>query len=450
MSVDFDLNLSNYKLSDLLNLYNLENITNNDKFLTMETKLNTVKSNFKDTIYIFYLKVYKIIKCLNELYNANVIIDSDNKQNIESFITSIKNVDSFEKKSIKEIVNLINYTQQKPNKYSEYSADILNDKSQINNLQVRDNNTNIIVNTLPNSVAPGNLNSIKRITYLQNLNLNSCFRHNYYNSNPCDFQYTIPIEIKNVVSLRLASIEIPNSWYLFSKKTNNNTFYIEVLQNGITTEFQIIVPDGNYDSDSLVKYLNKTYFYESSNITSLSYLIFSINQYNFKSKFEIIDPAPLNYSFNLIFMTNNTNVNMMTTFGWTLGFRLAKYTNVNKCIFSEGLFDGGGDRYIYMCVNDYQYNNNILNIVGFDNSSMEENIIAKIPMVNGKLSLIIDDNTNPLTKTRKYNGPVNISNLQIKILDKFGSIIDLNNMDYSFTLELEILYEGFNFQNITF
>jgi hypothetical protein len=149
-------------------------------------------------------------------------------------------------------------------------------------------------------------------------------------------------------------------------------------------------------------------------------------------------------------MINNTNVNMMTTFGWTLGFRLAKYINIDKCIFSEGLFDAGGDRYIYMCVNDYQYNNNVLNIVGFDNSTMEENILAKIPMMNGKLSLIIDDNTNPLTKTRKYNGPVNISNLQIKILDKFGSIIDLNNMDFSFTLELEILYEGFNFKNITF
>ena len=75
-------------------------------------------------------------------------------------------------------------------------------------------------------------------------------------------------------------------------------------------------------------------------------------------------------------------------------------------------------------------------------------MIAKIPMINGKLSLIIDDNTSLLTKTRKYNGPVNIRNLNIKILDQFGSIIDLNNMDFSFTFELEILYEGFNFKDI--
>ena len=62
--------------------------------------------------------------------------------------------------------------------------------------------------------------------------------------------------------------------------------------------------------------------------------------------------------------------------------------------------------------------------------------------------MIIDDNSCPLTKTRKYNGPVNIRNLNIKILDRFGETIELNNMDYSFTLELEVLYEGFNFRDI--
>ncbi len=68
-------------------------------------------------------------------------------------------------------------------------------------------------------------------------------------------------------------------------------------------------------------------------------------------------------------------------------------------------------------------------------------------MVNVKLSLIVYNNFC-LTKTRRYNGPVNIRNLFIKIIDQYGIIIDLNNMDFSFTLELEILYEGFNFKNI--
>ena len=70
-------------------------------------------------------------------------------------------------------------------------------------------------------------------------------------------------------------------------------------------------------------------------------------------------------------------------------------------------------------------------------------------MINGKLSIIVSDDNNPLAKIRRYTGPVNISKLHIKILDKFGAVIDLNNMDFSLTLELEILYESFNFKNVS-
>jgi hypothetical protein len=140
----------------------------------------------------------------------------------------------------------------------------------------------------------------------------------------------------------------------------------------------------------------------------------------------------------------------MNTFGWIVGFRSGNYINIDESITSEGLFDAGGDRYIYVCINDFQYNNNPLNMVCFDKSVFNEDVIAKIPMVNGKLSLIINDNNNALAKVRRYNGPVNLSRLQIKIVDHFGTIIDLNNMDFSMTLELQLLYENFNFKNVTY
>jgi hypothetical protein len=139
----------------------------------------------------------------------------------------------------------------------------------------------------------------------------------------------------------------------------------------------------------------------------------------------------------------------MNTLGWTLGFRLGSYLNIHEKICSEGLFDAGGDRYIYLCINDYQYNSNTSNTVCFDKSILNEDVLAKIPMINGKFSLIVNDNNNSLAKIRRYNGPINLSRLQIKIIDKFGTVIDLNNMDYSLTLELELLYESFNFKNVT-
>ena len=136
---------------------------------------------------------------------------------------------------------------------------------------------------------------------------------------------------------------------------------------------------------------------------------------------------------------------MLETVGWILGFRLARYLKIDDYLMSEGLFDAGGDRYIYLTVNDYQYNYNETNVICFDKSSIEEHTLAKIPMVNGKLSLVIDENNkNPLVKIRQYNGPVNLNKFEIKILDKYGNIIDLNFMDFSFSLELETLYERNN------
>jgi hypothetical protein len=168
-----------------------------------------------------------------------------------------------------------------------------------------------------------------------------------------------------------------------------------------------------------------------------------------KTKFEIIeqnDDKDIQFSLKFI---ENINQNAMSTMGWILGFRLGSYLDISECIISEGLFDAGGDRYIYVCINDFQYNNNTSNVVCFDKSILNEDVMAKIPMINGKLALIVNDNNQVLAKLRRYNGPINLSRLQIKILDKFGSIIDLNHMDFSFTLELEILYESFNFKNVT-
>ena len=48
---------------------------------------------------------------------------------------------------------------------------------------------------------------------------------------------------------------------------------------------------------------------------------------------------------------------------------------------------------------------------------------------------------NQLNRTREYFGPVDIARLTIKIYDEYGRVIDLNNMDWSFALSFEKLYD---------
>jgi hypothetical protein len=452
-SNNIDLDINNYTFFELLNIYQLSNDHNYENITKIENKLKLIQQKFSNDIYDFYLKGAKLIFTIYALFEQNYISNMSDSKNIHSYIEKIKQIKNYEKYNSNQIIDvIIEMDMKKKNTSQEGINDVnsvLNTTSRLNTLDsLVHNKTNLVYNSFNNNVAPGDLNSIKRITQLTNLNLNSCFRNNYYASNPCDFQYLIPTEIKNVLSLRLASIEIPNAWYLFSNIKKNNTFKIDICHCKDDKTFTIHVPDGNYDSDTLQNYLNTTYFYEAEKDDALKYIKFSIDPYSFKTQFELTQNHPADFNYSIIFV-DNINQNIMNTMGWTMGFRLAKYENIKNKILSEGLFDAGGDRYIYMSITDYQYNNNISNIVGFDKSMLNEDIIAKIPIINGKLSMVIDENNNPLAKSRKYNGPVNLSRLHIKILDKFGKVIDFNNMDYSFTLELEVLYESFNFKNVT-
>jgi hypothetical protein len=500
-TTDFDLNIHNYNFNELLNLFKIHDIGSDDKKYykyKMDEKLAGIKEKFPKEIYNFFYKSKMIILSIFNLLHNNIIKNNNNEiEGYVNYLKNMKNLDIYIDKEDELYNKIVTDNQYKikivdtdKNSVSN-SVFSLNLNTPYNNTDSgrvdpslnNKNNTNFIVNSQINEISPGDLNSVKRITQLFNLNLNSCFRNNYYQSNPCDFLYMIPTEIKNVTAMRLLSIEIPNSWYLFSNLKKNNVFEIvfnvpaNFNNNGTNTNttcgYVIEIPEGNYDTDTLQEFLNSTYFYEAPSSseykkTYLKYIKFSINKYNLKSTFELINlPTSSSSSsstdnddddicnekdrlrFSLKF-SQGINQNIMNTFGWIIGFRSGNYINIDESITSEGLFDAGGDRYIYVCINDFQYNNNPLNMVCFDKSVFNEDVIAKIPMVNGKLSLIINDNNNALAKVRRYNGPVNLSRLQIKIVDHFGTIIDLNNMDFSMTLELQLLYENFNFKNVTY
>lgn len=449
--IDMDLNIENYSYEELLKVFKLNTEiinTGNELREKLDNKIKIIQSKYSYEIQNFYKKGKTIVLCIYDFLKNKII---DGKIGIDEYISKIISISNFENMPESELYKLVvnvdinNYYNQSitkdlntPNYNVNRLNPSLNDK----------NNTNIVYNTAINEASPGDLNSVKRVTQLVNLNINSCFRNNYYQSNPCDFLYILPTEITKVISMRLVSIEIPNSWYLFSDVKKNNSFEIIIYDNEIQTCYNIVIPEGNYNSDSLEEYLNRTYFYESGIDNDLKYIKFTIDSRNLKTTFEIIETEEINHRLFSLKFSQNINHNIINTFGWIVGFRLGNYNRMSRFI-SEGLFDAGGDRYIYLCINDFQYNNNISNIVCFDKSILSEDVIAKIPMINGKLSLIINDNNNTLAKLRRYNGPINLNRLEIKIIDHLGSIIHLNNMDFSLTLELEILYENFNFKNVT-
>ena len=48
---------------------------------------------------------------------------------------------------------------------------------------------------------------------------------------------------------------------------------------------------------------------------------------------------------------------------------------------------------------------------------------------------------NIISSTRNYFGPIHLQKLAIRLLNQFGEIVNLHYRDFSFTLEMEVLYD---------
>ena len=123
-----------------------------------------------------------------------------------------------------------------------------------------------------------------------------------------------------------------------------------------------------------------------------------------------------------------------------MGYRGAEYSGFTE-YQTEGIFNGAFTNYIYFTLNDFN-NSQSQNIIGiFPNSIIGNNILAMIPLTADSFNVCFDSGADFIEKKREYFGPVNIQKFKIQLLNQYGEILDLNNMDFSFSLELEIGYD---------
>ena len=78
--------------------------------------------------------------------------------------------------------------------------------------------------TFPLRYPLGNVNPVKRKTTTQLISLDTIFRDISMYPKSTDFVINLPNPIENVISMKLISAEIPNSFPLYSESQGNNTF----------------------------------------------------------------------------------------------------------------------------------------------------------------------------------------------------------------------------------
>lgn len=307
------------------------------------------------------------------------------------------------------------------------------------------------LNVYNDQFVQSNINPIKREAEFKNIHFNTKYRDDYYKTSSTNFHYNFPEPCSNVVSLKLTSICVPNSFYLFSSSKGNNRFIVEDNVSGsLNTVNEIVIPDGNYTAAQLETYLNDTYFYNSSHPSAfLQKIHFSIDTHSQKTIFDL-SGVPGVTTMNIKFVNNKNADNIMNTAGWIMGFRYGQYTNIGgtdrqSYLMSEGIFNPNEDCTYFLCVDDFNRNVNNSNVVFFQDSTMRNDVLAKLQLVDGRFSIDVNNNYDDSenhTKSRKYHGPVDIKKIHVKLIDQYGRLVDLNNMDFSFSLEITQLYNN--------
>ena len=323
------------------------------------------------------------------------------------------------------------------------------------------------------SAPPGYLNPINVRTITQAISIDSRFRPNYYATKSTNFSIVLPAIQKNVVSLRVASIELPTTYYAVSLNNGNATcLIIDLSNNGYG--WLLTLPDGNYEQswarNSHAAYIENamndailnaapvtinssgktTPYLAGTNLTAAD-LTYNLDRISGKSFFTAVSGGVLGTEgFLLRFnVDNNGNLNLDTNLqmklGWQLGFRAAEYVANSKCV-SEGICLVCGPRYGFISIDDHQKNTGPSFVVAYANSILQDNIITRINLAELQADVgVYQSSSDPglstqLNRTREYFGPVDIQRLHISLYDEFGRIIDLNNMDWSITLAFEVLY----------
>jgi hypothetical protein len=292
--------------------------------------------------------------------------------------------------------------------------------------------------------------------------------------------------------MTIKAIEIPNFWYAFSNAKQNNQFTLMVYNYKLpdplnpmnapiyisSTSYPITLPEGNYVNIDFVNFM-MAYF---TNIGGgLRYIIVEVDPNTgrtiFRARHQVDDktiPSPYDsttpfYSSSFYFtldfrLQEDLERPIYKNMGWTLGFTnpfyLVTYDNVYCTYYipntlntmchmvqfngyqkSESTYGATIFNYIFIDIDDGQKTFTVDKILSSlaDGVLEGNNLLGRITVHSSSNSINLSTASESTFITRDYFGPVTISRLNIRLLDKFGETLAINGNDFSFYIELTTL-----------
>lgn len=373
---DIDLNVSNYTLAELMSIagFDSDYITKKDIIKNTNNLYNKVKAK-NLPLAVFFLDVQ------SQLLQYNQGLEIHPEENTEGKII----VESFENRNDSAI-----YPAGEKQQDEWYENEVLtqNDKNQVDMITQRKQKIDVFGNPhLPMNreqiavsdnynipIKQDTLNPNLKNTIQRFINLDSQFRQYTSGIDSISTDYTCDLSdtLKNALSLRLYSYQIPFSWYTIDEAYGNTCFWIIDSVSGISVP--ITVPSGNYTNESFVKQLNQSFLDAGFRFGENSPVSFNNNNGKITlflnggiytgddSTFTItIETSIVFYDFSSTLQCNikcNSSVNHFfnNSLGWIMGYKLP-YEKVSiSGNIASSILDLNGTKYLILVIDDYNQN----------------------------------------------------------------------------------------------
>jgi hypothetical protein len=461
MDSNFDFDINNYNVYDLINFFNLPRTYNVE---LLERKVDDMQK--------------KIFSLENSQYNPKYKFD------IVNFI-----------KLAKDVLISAYYDIQSQNEIQK-----VNDREK-DPMRLLETKVGKIINPLATHPALQDTkimaNDISGYKYNDTFMVyvfNTVMRDNFYNSCSTDCTFTLPIKLKNVFSLTLSSIQFPNVFFSFSAQRGTNQLYIS--EDTTNLSGVVVLPNGNYSASpdiiitspnnsinfaleyainsqilGITNPLNYRFFVQVDPVTNFT-RIFN-NTYTFSMR-TITNNLPVNEGDfcsstcgNDNFMFNTPNIQNFPnrepsslppnsqptpkltdlkpyqytqTLGYLLGYREIIYDGSSSYI-SESTFNGQYSNYVYLTLDDHTGSQQRSSTYGIlPDSVIDNDVLAFITLNASSYSYVFNNTGDLIYKRRLYFGPVDISKISVKLLDQYGQIVNLLQNDFSFSITINANY----------
>ena len=415
---DLDLDIHHYSISDMETFFRLK---------------NTTKYSAKD----IELREYEIRE---QLFNSGHI-DKKLKKDLIDFLNKVK-LALIQVKCPPTISSVSSFPQPKKplDPTPNYPTNIQYPSSNVRENDIQHRNAVPFVYTQNSDYLPGILNPIQTRTLTRCISIDTRFRDFVYTTQSSDFALNLPNKIPKVVSIQLNAIEFSSdALYNISESLQNNYLNITIYTNSSEQYSHcFIIPDGKYTSERLIFSLNQL-FLEKIN-TPFTFLFWKLDTSQkticYTTKTNIIQSVSFDFTLNKDGLIDKNTTDYFCKLGRVLGFTKRKYSGENTYTSETAINTDIAFSYLFLAIDDFQNNSPPSFVSVFEKIAISNSILARIQLKQSSSSDI-----SFISEPRKYFGPIDLTKLQIKLLDAYGRVIDMNGSDYSFCLLLHLIYD---------